>query len=383
MLNNSEHITFSIQVILKKTTMNKRKICLTAQGNIFKSLAPFYYCLKIFGLACYSLDFDNGNIKVQFLNALNFGVFVSFYSVLVVLSFIKISSIDIDVVNDTISKATIYQFIVQLFLINFIISWNFWNRSVIAKFLKNLNLFDQMILKERFKYKINHDTNRHKFMFWLGLSFIILITNFITTYLVIETGVKRLGQYIFGYYLIQTLSMNIFQFIFSTYAVISRFQVLIQNTKLYLSPNNYEYFWTEAPIAKKSEIVRKITILNNLLHDAIENINSIFSIQCVPNYLLILIGDVLIFYSLALIYKSDAFSSTTVVLFIINNLYQSIPITISIHFGAVVVQMSQQMSIVMGNIITISDDKEVIERVSLFATQNINHMTFMNLIFYS
>lgn len=179
MLNNSEHITFSIQVILKKTTMNKRKICLTAHGNIFKSLAPFYYCLKIFGLACYSLDFF--------------------------LSFVKI-----------------YQ-----------------------------------------------------------------------------------------------------------------------------------------------------------------NIDSIFSIQVVPNYLLILIGDVLIFYSLALIYKSDAFSSTTVVLFIINNVYQSIPITISFHFGAVVVQMSQQMSIIMGKVITISDDKEVIERVSLFTTQNINHMTFMNLIFYS
>lgn len=85
-------------------------------------------------------------------------------------------------------------------------------------------------------------------------------------------------------------------------------------------------------------------ILNGLLHDAIENINSIFSIEVVPNHLLILIDDVIIFYSIVLTWKKDAISGTTVVLFIINNVYQSIPITISIHFGAVVVNMRQQMT---------------------------------------
>ena len=352
--------------------MNKRKSFLAAQENIYKSIAPFYYSLKIFGLACYSLNFDTANIKTQFFNSLLFGIFICAISFGAVESFINDFSFEIDVENKTISIGKKFYFILQIFLSIFVISWNFWNHSAIVKLLKNLAQFDQIIIKERFKYKINHVENRHKLMFWLGLSFICLLFISILTYFSQEISEKQIWQYIIVYYIIQIFTMNVFQFIFSTYAVISRFEVLIQNTKLYLSSNNNEYFWTETPIARKSQIARKITMLNDLLHDAIENINSIFSIEIVPNYLLILIGDVIVFYSLVLTYKSDAFSGKTLLIFIMNNVYQSIPITISIHFGSVVAKMSQQMAIAVGKIITSSDEKEVIERVSLFSFYNFN-----------
>lgn len=349
---------------LQASIMNKKKSCLAAQKNIYKSLAPFYYFSKFFGLTFYSLDLENGNIKTRVYNWILFGLVFCGYSFGVVASLFSVSSIHIEVVNKTVSNGKIYQFILQLFLSCFIISWNLWNRSIIEQFLKNLFQFDQIILKQGFKYKIDHAKIRYMLMFWLVLSCICLIFNLIFTYLLQENEIEKLLLYILNYYVILTFTMNIFQFIFSTYAVISRFEVLIQNTRHYLSPNNYVYFWTETPMAKKSQIARKITILNDLLHDAIENINSIFSIQVVPNYLLILIGDVFVFYSIVLTWKSETFSGTTIIMFIINNMYQSIPITISIHFGSVVVKKSQQMAIVVGKIITSSDEKEVIERVS-------------------
>ena len=54
---------------------------------------------------------------------------------------------------------------------------------------------------------------------------------------------------------------------------------------------NYQVFWTAPNSSCRLKTIKRISIMNDILNDAVDNLNSIFSIQMIPVFLLCLIAQ--------------------------------------------------------------------------------------------
>ena len=203
-------------------------------SNIYESLSPFYYTLKFFGLASYSLNFKNGQMKTSWINYImvlgSIALYLTFYKQLFELDSSKFTPGGKSIF--VYGLVFFYQF--QNITTLLIIIFNFLKRRNIEKFLKLLETFDDHCEKMGWKFKVNHEKNYWSSIFWIVISLILFIC--VTTYhnIWVPPVPPNLMDYInmicYGF-LANALILSSLQFIFSVHSVASRFEVLDENTK--------------------------------------------------------------------------------------------------------------------------------------------------------
>lgn len=112
--------------------------------------------------------------------------------------------------------------------------------------------------------------------------------------------------------------------------------VLMNINSRHLMPiYNYQVLWSSTNSLDRIKVVKKLAIMDDILNDAVDQVNSIFSIQMIPVFLLCLVAQS---FATFLIFKF--FSSKIELPFLgivfsqMLSVYLTVPIVIAIYFGS-------------------------------------------------
>ena len=201
-------------------------------SNIYESVSPFYYTLKFFGLASYSLNFKNGTLKTSFIGYIMILCFIAIYSSFIV----HFSRTDVRSYSPEGKSVLIYGLVFFYFFqyasIILIFIYNFLKRENIGKLLKLLETFDDHCEKMGWKFKINHERNYWRSIFWIVFSLFSLCGVYALQMIWIPDDTPEFMLYIdtfFYCFMTNSFVLSSLQFIFSVNSVASRFEILNQN----------------------------------------------------------------------------------------------------------------------------------------------------------
>ena len=98
---------------------------------------------------------------------------------------------------------------------------------------------------------------------------------------------------------------------------------------------NYKVFWNTTNSSCRIKIVKKLAIMDDILNDAVDHLNSIFSIQMIPVILLCLIAQSFATYLMFQFFVTRIELSFLGILFSqMLSIYLTLPIVIAIYFGS-------------------------------------------------
>ena len=248
--------------------------------SFYKSLAPFYYTLKIFGLAPYDFDFKTGNIKTTLINY----VIVFLNLIIHVTAFLLSSYEAFNLTNLTIAQSGWnFQQVFQTFIAIFVVVHNYKKRKHVFNYIKLLNNVDKIVNDLKWRYKVNHFRNGCKTAFWLAFhGVLIILFYFLILFGTIKNSLHTLFTILRNlilFFAIQTYTMIIYEFIFSVCCINSQFDCLNKNAEFLLNSFKLDFFWSLNQVNTKVKCIKKLAFLHDSLNDAIDCINCIYSIE--------------------------------------------------------------------------------------------------------
>lgn len=98
---------------------------------------------------------------------------------------------------------------------------------------------------------------------------------------------------------------------------------------------NYKVLWFSTNSLCRIKIVKKLAIMDDILNDAVDHLNSIFSIQMIPVFLLCLIAQSFATYLMFEFFITKIELRFLGILFSqMLSTYLTVPIVIAIYFGS-------------------------------------------------
>lgn len=98
---------------------------------------------------------------------------------------------------------------------------------------------------------------------------------------------------------------------------------------------NYKVLWFSSNSMCRNKIVKKLAIMDDILNDAVDHLNSIFSIQMIPVILLCLIAQSFATYLMILFFSTKIELRFLGILFSqMLSIHLTVPIVIAIYFGS-------------------------------------------------
>lgn len=203
--------------------------CFAKAANIYDSLSPFYYTMKLFGLASFSLDFKSGQITVKIYEYLVFLCFTSLYILMIWTSFQTNEKWN-HPGSMIVTRGWEYQYQLQTASTIVVVIFSFFKRKHFERFLKIISNFDKAIVSMQLKHNIKHTQFKFKLMFWLSISAITLIiisySNAYTNLIMDFFNLYRMLAYV---YMTGSYVVIVMQFICTCYCVAQRFEILNKN----------------------------------------------------------------------------------------------------------------------------------------------------------
>jgi hypothetical protein len=252
--------------------------------TIYRSAKFFFYISKMFGLAPYSFDESDLRFKMGFWN---YGfLFLSTSTWFTISCCVTKKLIETGLRSETESKVMdtlfLYHYILQHFLIVFSMVFNFLKRKHVESFFKFIFEFDSVVEKLGWNFKVSHSKFFILVMFLI--SFIFMISyNFVALYnLYFEVDdpvgnfEKTLSSFIYVF-LSEHFFMVSMQFICSCYCVYARLSALLRNARSFLPLNEGQVENVRLSPFDEKFVLQKIGVLYDVLYDAADNINSVFS----------------------------------------------------------------------------------------------------------
>lgn len=215
--------------------MNKITKNFAEPSNIYESLSPFYYTAKCFGLASYSLNFQNGKMKTSLIHYVMMLCFITLFVFFLVNIFLTDHSSYSPHTKNVLIYGYKFVYLFQYSNIILIITFNFLKRGNTERFLKLLEIFDDHSEKMAWKFKIKHRRNYWCIIFCMIFNTILLISAGTLEMLWVPTVEEHdlrgyIGE-VFYCIIVKGLILSKLQFIFGVQCVSSRFEILNQNTK--------------------------------------------------------------------------------------------------------------------------------------------------------
>lgn len=355
--------------------------------NIYSASVPFYYSLKVFGLAPFKLNLQRKNLQTSCCEYFYIICFLSFYLTVAVYSLLRLKY---QKSYALIDSGIYYQFIYQFFMMCFVVFWNFLKCHHIANVIDKLAEFDKIVAELKWKFKFSHSKNKLGIISLITASTVILLSIFyLATFLAVQN--RTIIDYIsfaISFYVSKALFMCIMQFTLCAYSVQARFDILNKNASFYLMSPNHGVLWHKSMLGNKTIVVKKLAYLHNLLQEAIKEMNEslsvevfelkkllnvfskIISFKMVPIFLLTVISDVFTIYFFIFGLQSGTLNNINFISYSLFNLYHTLPIHFVIVLASKVATKSKDMAQVVGKIMNDCDDEKVLERVRSFYELN-------------
>lgn len=197
--------------------------------NIYSVWTPFYYTLKIFGLAPYKLNPKAKKLQTSCCEYFYIICFLCFYLSVVLYSLNRIQFLESYAL---IEAGIFYQFIYQFFMICVIVFWNFLKRNHILNFLQKIAEFDKIATELKWKFKFSQSQCKLILVCLITASTAILLFIFYLAF--INVGNRTFQDCLsFGIalFMSKAVTLTIFQFTFCAYCIQARFEILNKNAR--------------------------------------------------------------------------------------------------------------------------------------------------------
>ena len=220
-------IVFSLVSSIMKDWIDK---LLGDSTNIYSAVVPFYYSLKVFGLAPYKLNLQTKKLQTSCCGYLYIICFLSFYFAI---AFYSLYNLKYQKSYSLIDSGIYYQFIYQFFMMCLVVFWNFFKRKHISNVIENLAEFDKIVADLKWKFKFSHSKNKLGIILIITASTVILLIIFyLATFVAYQkTAILDYVSFAIAFYVSKALTMSIMQFIFCAYCVQRRFEILNKNAR--------------------------------------------------------------------------------------------------------------------------------------------------------
>lgn len=203
---------------------------LGSSTNIYSAVVPFYYTLKVFGLAPYKLNLQTKKLYTSCCGYFYIICFLCFYMAVGIYSVYRLGQ---QSSYALISSGIFYQFIYQFFMMFVVVFWNFLKSNHISNFIEKIAEFDNIVTELKWKFKFSHSKNK------LGIISIIaastaslLIIFYLATFVAFKNPTfLDLFSFAVAFYVSKGTTMSVFQFTFSVYCVQARFEILNKNAR--------------------------------------------------------------------------------------------------------------------------------------------------------
>ena len=199
-------------------------------NNIYSASAPFYYSLKLFGLAPYNLNVKTKKLQTSCCGYLYIICFLCFYVAVAIYSLFRLE-------NQTsyalIHSGIYYQFIYQFFMMCLVVFWNFLKCNHISNFLEKLAEFDKVVAELKWKFKISLSQSKLGIISLITASTaILLIIFYLATFVVFQNpSIMDFIRFAVAFFVAKACTMSILQFTFSAYCIQARFDILNKNAR--------------------------------------------------------------------------------------------------------------------------------------------------------
>ncbi|CAO1406641.1 unnamed protein product [Diamesa serratosioi] len=358
----------------------------SGSSNIYETVAPFYYVLKFFGLASFTLNLEDGTIRMKFKDylLLFFATICGIFAIYSTCSDILTYLIEGTSLIQNVWK---YLYLYQIIIIVPIIIFGYIKKQHVERFLELIHSFDKLIELLNWEHKSNHSKTKSKLFIWLTLSAFIIIlmysfSNLTSNYLSDSNFYLNI---LLNVFVVKLHDVAMCQFIFSVICIKDRYKILNKNMSLNFSLNKYRSKWSHKMVKNQIIVIKKTAHLHDLLYDSLTEINSIYSLQIIPILLSILMTQIFTMYTLLLVIRRNLQNNEdymNLVNLLIWSVYQTVPIILAIYQASKTTEYGKQMHSIVGKIINNCDDTEVLNLLKLFSLQMQNHQPVLSCGFF-
>lgn len=272
--------------------------------EIYSSSKYFYFILKPLGLTPFALDLNSGTLQTKLVDfvILSLNLAVLFGLTCRHLTYFVGSNEESGIQNRLLDRLWKYQYVLQHFLAIFAILFNFMKRRKIEKFLLSIREFDMIVNKLGWTYRARN------FNALIPLVTIVSSTTIMLTFLTAAHFLVDIYRNAAEGWTYALLSINYtwihqfflalsLQFILSVFSIKSRLKALSRNMKLHIARNSSKFvpklscyrfmllsdncsiILVKMDPTKEKNYLKNIAILYDLIADAVDQINSVFSKQ--------------------------------------------------------------------------------------------------------
>lgn len=197
--------------------------------NIYSVWTPFYYTLKIFGLAPYKLNPQTKKLQTSCCEYFYIIFFLCSYFSVVLYALYRIKFLDSYLLIDA---GIFYQFIYQFLMICVIVFWNFLKRNHILNFLQKIAEFDKIASELKWKYKFSQSQCKLILVCLITASTVILLFIFYLAFITVGKGsIPNCLSFGVAFFVSKAVTLTIFQFTFCAYCIQARFEILNKNAR--------------------------------------------------------------------------------------------------------------------------------------------------------
>lgn len=254
--------------------------------DIYESSKFFFVILKVLGLASFSFENETRHFIVKFhdilILSLSLAIFFGIFSVQFFIIFFDSNTItdgsNYGSESIALDKLWAALSIVQNFLIVLAVIYNFLKRKNIERFMKSIFEFDKMLGQLQWQHKVK----QFKPLIAVGI-FAAPLVVYSTYTLLTADDYAEFWLFSSGNSIIIVVhEFNLFlsaQFILSVCCIIFRLHSLSRNFNDLMITEDDDLKVLKLDPAKEKLVLRNISILYDKLADALDEINSVFSMQ--------------------------------------------------------------------------------------------------------
>lgn len=204
--------------------------------DIYYSIKFFFFALKIFGLAPFTMDLNTRRLKITFINIIEFIISCLFWLFLSYnqIKFYKVSRFYSGIQSGLLDGLCQFQNTFQQFAAILIIIFNFCKHHNVANLFAQIDKFDQTVKRLDWKFQVIHSRFLGLAIFFIS-TFAVLMHQFILVYSMIihyNTISEMYAIYIFSFIVVTEFSFLVAtQFILSTYYIYARLVGLHHNIR--------------------------------------------------------------------------------------------------------------------------------------------------------
>lgn len=244
--------------------------------SIYETFKLFFYISKFFGFSCFKIDFRTKKVTFNFFSL---WIFLTSISVWILISWSSMLQLERETQTDLkFTKATFISSIHRIYsafnpcMMIFVIIFHNSRRKNIGTFLRKIYNFDESLKKLRWEFQYANDNLYVVVVLLIIIGLMILKMRFILYHLTWD-GWKNIMFYAGVVLDVPALVIILSHFILSSCSVLIRAQILRKNFE------SMQHYGLSKSLAKEKLIFNNFTRLYKMLIDAVDEINSVFSIE--------------------------------------------------------------------------------------------------------